>query len=396
MITKYCGRSFALAPMAGLLGLMFLGAVAPVNAAEMQKMKFRGVVYDVGLRFDPGQPYSVESFNPALVKYDLHVIATELHATAVRIEGEEIDRLVAATRLAHAEGLSVFFNPWKMNVPLDELPSYFQEAARKAEELRKEGVDIVFVAGCETPIFNSGIFPGAKLMERIEWLAAQLTAAGRSAEKRTQMFAEKWSLLNQALRTFVGAVRAEFHGRVTYAATALEEVDWSLFDIVGIDYYRQGQPAQKYVAGLDRFRIGKPLVVMEVGCCTYVGAAARGAMGFMVLETTNPDGTGKFADGVVPTRSEREQANYVGEVLELLDTAGVDGTFIYVFSAPGYPTGTGARDLDLASFSLVKTFAKDDPKANVIPPWAPKEAFQRTAEFYQRYATAVGSGMEKP
>jgi hypothetical protein len=279
-----------------------------------------------------------------------------------------------------------------MNVPLDELPAYFGEAARRAEELRKEGVDIVFVAGCETPIFSPGIFPGETLMERIGWLMAQFTAAGGTEDELPKAFAEKWPILNKALREFVAAVRAEFHGRVTYAAMALEDVDWSLFDIVGIDYYRHGETGEKYVAGLDRFRVdNKPLVVMEVGSCTYEGAAARGAGGFVVLEGKNPDGSGKFAGGVVPTRSEKEQADYVGEVLELLDTAGVDGTFIYVFSFPTYPTGEGARDLDLASFALVKTFPKDDPRSNAMPPWAPKEAFQRTAEFFQRYAAGAAS-----
>ncbi|KAJ5425395.1 hypothetical protein N7465_000465 [Penicillium sp. CMV-2018d] len=37
-------------------------------------MKYRGVVYDVGLNFN-GAGFSVEPFDPALVKYDLKTIA---------------------------------------------------------------------------------------------------------------------------------------------------------------------------------------------------------------------------------------------------------------------------------------------------------------------------------
>lgn len=347
-------------------------------------MKFRGVVYDVGLRFVPDQPYSVEPFDPALVKHDIHVIAKELHATAVRIEGEEIDRLVTASRIAHAEALTVFFNPWKMGAPLEELPAYYAAGARAAEQLRKEGMDIVYVAGCETSIFNSGIFPGATLMDRIAWLGAQFTGSGAHAGEIPKAFADKWPILNQTLSASVKAIRAEFQGRVTYAALGFEDVDWSIFDLVGVDYYRQGEPADKYVAGLDRYRRDKPLVVMEVGSCAYVGAGPRGAGGFMVLENVNPDGTGKFKDGIVPTRSEREQADYVGEVLKLLDEGEVDGVFIYVFSFPRYPFGEGARDLDMVSFSLVKTFPETDPRSKAMPPWAPKEAFFRIAEFYRR------------
>ena len=389
MTSLLWNRRETLTAAAGIGAATLLGGSSPAVAERTGRMRFRGVVYDVGLRFVEGQPYSVEPFDPALVKYDIHAIAKDLHANAVRIEGEEIDRLVAATRVAHAQGLTVFFNPWKMEAAVDALPAYFATAARAAEQLREEGIDIVFVTGCETPIFNKGIFPGATLMDRIGWLSEQFTKSGGHTEGPPPGFADKWPILNRALAASVKAVRAEFKGLVTYAATGFEDVDWSLFDIVGVDYYRQGETAQKYVAGLDRFRLNKPLVVMEVGSCAYTGAAARGAGGFMVLEGINPDGSGKFAGGVVPTRNEREQANYVGEVLELLDEGGVDGTFIYVFSFPSYRFGEGAKDLDMVSFSLVKTFAKDDPRARAMPPWAPKDSFFRIAEFYRRYPAST-------
>ena len=85
----------------------------------MKKLKYRGVVYDVGLQYNLGN-YSVETFNPELVKYDMSVIVNELHANTVRIEGEDISRLVRATEIAHAAGLKVFFNPWKMGANDDE------------------------------------------------------------------------------------------------------------------------------------------------------------------------------------------------------------------------------------------------------------------------------------
>jgi len=36
---------------------------------------YRGVVYDVGLRFTANGPLSVVTFNPELVAYDIKVIA---------------------------------------------------------------------------------------------------------------------------------------------------------------------------------------------------------------------------------------------------------------------------------------------------------------------------------
>jgi hypothetical protein len=352
-------------------------------------MKYRGVVYDVGLRFVADQSYSVEPFNPALVQHDLHTIANDMHANAVRIEGEDIHRLITAARIAHAAGLAVFFNPWKMSVPTNELYAYFKEAAQAAEQLRKEGVEIVFVCGCEITLFNNGIIPGATLMERVAWLATHAEVA--STSDGLNVFREKSAILNDVLRPIVSALRAEFFGPVTYSSGPWEAVDWDLFDIVGVDYYRHGETASRYVAGLNRFRSDRPLVVMEVGCCAYEGAAARGAGGFTLLDGQNPDGTGRFVGGIVPTRSEREQAEYVGEQLSLLFNADVDGVFIYVFSFPSYRFGQGARDLDMMSFSLVKTFAHDDPRSSLMPPWAPKESFHRVANFYRTHAFDVKS-----
>jgi hypothetical protein len=348
-------------------------------------MKYRGIVYDVGLKFtDAG--FSVEPFDPALVEYDLRSIANDLHANAVRIEGEEIHRLVTASRIAHEMGLTVFFNPWKMNVGAEEARSYYAKAAEAAEQLRNDGVDIVFVAGCEYPIFNKGLFPGETLMDRIGWLSAQFAGGGAATGQAPQALREKWPELNEILRLFAETVRGKFGGPVTYAATTFEDIDWSIFDIVGIDFYRRGEPEEQYLAGLQRYQLGKPSVVMELGCCSYDGAGALGDGGFMLLQGVNPDGTGIFQGGLVPTRNEREQADYLETQIELLAGAGVDAVFVYVFSFPSSPLGEGARDMDMMCFSLVKTFPADDLRSKAMPPWAPKESYKRVADAFGRLA----------
>ena len=343
-------------------------------------MKYRGVVYDVGLNFN-GTGFSVEPFDPALVKYDMKTIADELHANAVRIEGEEITRLEITARSAHSVGLKVFFNPWKMNASIEETRKYFEEAAKSAGMLRNEGIDLVFIAGCEYTIFGKGVFPGDSFNDRVMFLAPQFPS-GHMVEDISQALREKSVELNKALRSFVEVIRSQFGGQITYSAGSWEVVDWEIFDIVGIDYYRRGETAKKYVSCLDRHRIGKPLAVLEVGCCAYEGAAERGDGGFVLLKSTAPDGTGIFENDIVPTRSEKEQAHYVGTQLDLLNNAGVDAAFIYVFSFPCMPAGKGARDMDMISFSLVKTFPEKDPRSKDMPPWAPKESFHRVAEVF--------------
>ncbi|UKZ79010.1 hypothetical protein TrVFT333_006761 [Trichoderma virens FT-333] len=344
-------------------------------------MKYRGVVYDVGLNFT-GTGLSVEPFDPALVTYDMKTIAEDLHANAVRIEGEEIPRLEIAARSAHSMGLKVFFNPWKMNATIDETRAYFQEAAKTAETLRNGGIDLVFVAGCEYTIFSKGVFPGDSFNDRVIFLG-QNFPSGHMIKDIPQALRDKSVELNKALRSFVEVIRSQFGGQITYSAGSWEVVDWDIFDTVGIDYYRRGEAAEKYVSCLDRYRIGKPLAVLEVGCCAYEGAAVRGDGGFVLLKGTNPDGTGIFENDIVPTRSEKEQADYVGTQLELLNSAGVDAAFIYVFSFPCMPAGEGARDLDMMCFSLVKTFPKTDSRSKDMPPWVPKESFHRVAQVFR-------------
>ncbi|KAL5356634.1 hypothetical protein BJX96DRAFT_171793 [Aspergillus floccosus] len=347
-------------------------------------MKYRGVVYDVGLRFGE-QGLSVEPFDPALVEHDMRVIANDMHANAVRIEGEEIGRLVTAARAAHSMGLKIFFNPWKMNDDIDETRFYLEEAAQTAEQLRNEGVDMVFVAGCEYTIFSKGIFPGESFNERAMWLGSQFPG-GHMSDDLSPALREKSVELNNALRSFATAVRSHFRGLVTYSAGTWEVVNWDIFDIVGVDYYRRGESEQQYVEGLERHRSNKPLAVMEVGCCAYEGAAARGDGGFVLLKDTNPDGSGVFEGGVVPTRSEREQADYLDTQLRLLAAADVHAVFVFVFSFPCMRAGDGPKDLDMMSFSLVKYFPDQDPRSNAMPPWAPKKSFHRVADFFQSMA----------
>lgn len=344
-------------------------------------MKYGGVVYDVGLNFN-GEGFSVEPFDPALVKHDMQTIANDMHANAVRVEGEEISRLETAARAAHSMGLKVFFNPWKMNAGIDETRTYYEEAAKKAEELRNQGIDMVFIAGCEYTIFGKGVFPGDSFNDRAMFLGSHFPD-GHLSEDIPQGLREKSVELNKALRSFVEVIRAHFGGLITYSAGSWEVVDWDVFDIVGLDYYRRGETAEKYVSGLDRYRQDKPVAVLEVGCCAYEGAAARGDGGFILLQGTNPDGTGVFQDGVVPTRSEDEQADYVGTQLELLAKADVHAVFIYVFSFPCMRRGEGARDFDMMCFSLVGCFPDQDPRSKAMPPWTPKKSFHRVADFFR-------------
>lgn len=352
------------------------------NSQNLETMKYRGVVYDVGLQYNPGQ-LSVDSFNAERVKYDMAVIAKELHANAVRIEGEPISRLVMATQAAHDAGLKVLFNPWKMNANAEETIEYMTEAAIEAEQLRKKGIDLVFVTGCEYTIFSRGAFPGETFQERVAFMTQQGGEKILGGEK-IPAFEEASQKLNEILGKITDRVRQNFKGLVTYSSGPWENVDWTKFDIVGIDYYRTTESAEEYVSNLKKFRRDKkPLIVMEVGSCTYEGAGKLGPGGFAILQGVNPDGTIIFKDGKVPVRSEKEQADYVETQVHLLHEGGADGVFVFVFAFPVMPyIGEGNRDFDMVTFSLVKSFWKGDVRSQKIPNWEKKKAFDRLSKVY--------------
>ena len=365
---------------------------AAINASAGNMMNYRGVVYDVGLQFNEGQ-YSVDSFNAEAVKYDMSIISNILRCNAVRIEGEDIDRLKQATVLAHDAGLKVFFNPWLMGAEADEVAAYMSEAAKTAEELAKQGIDLTFITGCEFSLFNKGVFEGNTINERLNSMMTGMANCNGDLEKLKQNKEECDKRLNAVLARISKAVKENFSGKVAYSSGTWEGVDWSLFDIIGVDYYRDKQTDQEYLDGLKPYlAIGKPVWVMEVGCCTFEGAAALGGGGFTVCLGVDENGEGIYAGGEKPKRSEREQADYDERQIRLLCGSGIEGMFIYLFSFPISPYREKGYDADLTAYPIVRSYPSDDPRSHKLPAWEPKEAFYRIAQTYSEIERLSVSG----
>lgn len=358
--------------------MIVIAVVTFISAMADGGMRYRGIVYDVGLQFTPGN-YSVDSLSPEAMRYDMDIIANVLRCNAVRIEGEDPVRLVEATRIAHDAGLEVFFNPWLMGEGVDTVATYMANAARLAQSLRNEGIDLTFVAGCEFSAFNKGIFEGNTINERLASMPNLVDSA---------FFVDSQARLNSALKQIADSVRANYDGRVTYASGTWEMVDWSLFDIVGIDYYRDRQTDDEYVEGLQRyFAIGKPVWVMEVGCCAFEGAAKLGGGGFTICLGVDGDGNGVYAGGQAPRRDEQEQADYIETQVRLLYPTGIEGMFIYQFAFPVSPHREHGYDADLTAYPIVMSFPADDVRSRLLPAWEPKQAFYRLGAVYRELET---------
>ncbi|MFG1862556.1 hypothetical protein [Microbispora bryophytorum] len=326
-------------------------------------MRGRGINYDTG--FLPGGHTSRETFDPETVRAEMRVIADELHCTAVRITGGHPERLSVAARHAADAGLEVWFAPFPCEMTTRELAPFFAECAERAEQVRRDGAEVVLVTGCELSFFAAGFLPGDTFFDR-------MAAVVKKDPELYARFAEIPARLNPFLAETAEAARKRFGGRVTYASGDWEGVDWGPFDIVAVDAYRDERNTASYREELrSRFRFGKPVAVTEFGTCAYTGAGARGGMAWAIVDhTANPP----RLDGDY-RRDEGEQVRYLRELLGVFQEEGVDTAFWFTFA--GYNTTYDPdprRDLDMSSYGVVRLL-KDGG-------WEPKEVFHALAAAY--------------
>ncbi len=227
-----------------------------------------------------------------------------------------------------------------------------------------------------------GILPGKTLNQR-------LTHAFFREGVKTGRYVEPLGVFLTDANT---AVREVFHGPITYAALVWETVDWSLFDFVGVDHYRDGRIKDRYLELLQPlFDHGKPVVVTEFGMRTYRGAESSGTLGFGVIDHRSQflhqlPVIGRFVRARLTgqhLRDEGLQAREIADTLAILDTAGVDGAFVCTFVEPISPFDQNPTyDLDMSALSLVKTYTDRHGTTYPDMSWEPKQSFTAVANYY--------------
>ncbi len=358
-------------------------------------MRRRGVCYDVG-RVMWGQDWRPE-FSSAESHRELQIIRDDLHCNAVRICGEDLDRLMIAGRDALDQELEMWLSPELWDHTPEETLDYIVSVAKRAEELHEHRPgQVVLSVGSESTLFMAGIVDGNSVFERLEHPSFWETVRAGAHN----------GPLNAFLAEANERVREVFHGSLTYASVPLETVEWSRFDFVGVDLYRDARLRDRFSEILQRyFAYERPVAITEFGCCTYRGASYAGGRGFAILDISARDreSTPSRLDGEY-IRDESEQARELTEMLSIFDDAGVDATFMMTFVAPLNPCSDDPiYDLDMASYSLVKSFGgRLGPLGTANPdapwdrerygttypdlPWEPKESFKAVADSYNAQA----------
>jgi hypothetical protein len=390
-------------------------------------MNRKGVCYDVG-RVMMGESWRPK-FDESLARRELGIIKADLHCNAVRICGLDIDRLVVGSKAALDAGLEVWFCPEMWDRSQEDTLAYLRKAAEAAEELRAGRPGRVALSvGSELTLFMQGIVEGKNVFDRMN--APSFWETIRAGKYNVS--------LNAFLERARVSAREAFKGPLTYFSLPFESVDWSQFDFMGVDHYRDARIRDIYGKMVSGYRAhGKPVLIGEFGCCTYKGAEMLGGNGFMIAFGMMADYLGprltlpKSTQEVmrVPARvdghyirDEGLQAREIVDQLRVLDAAGVDGAFVQTFVSPTSPYVEDPRfDGDMAGYSLVKSFPDKDTAEEMAVakarqskelvgieldpseflmfsgelgkmgvtypdmPWEPKESFKALASYYQAH-----------
>lgn len=336
-------------------------------------MRIKGIVYDTG--FINTGVTTKENFDINLVKREMHIIKNDLHCNAVRITGGDADRLETAATLAASEGLEVWYCPFTCGLTMNELSSFLIDAAERAERIRSSGADVIFITGSEISLFNIGFFKEELLAERLALITNPIK------------FKEQLPQAQQKMKTFltniVQHIREKFKGKISYASLPFEGVDWTLFDFIATDAgHRSAAIAPYFQKGIQTMvNMGKPVAIMEFGCCTYRGAADAGARADWIIEWYHNGQASHLNNTYI--RDEDEQANYLLELLEIFETEKVDAVFVNTFARYDLPHRADLiKDLDIASGGVVKVYENENGKTYPDMPWEPKKAFYAISKFY--------------
>ncbi|MFE1168472.1 type II CAAX prenyl endopeptidase Rce1 family protein [Nocardiopsis sp. NPDC058789] len=340
------------------------------DALPRRRVPVRGILYDVGSSYVPGQ-HSRERWNPDAVREDMRVIHEDLHCTAVTLFGHDPDRLERAARSALEQGLDVWLQPRSVDADPDGLVEQMEYVARSAGRLLEEYPDrLVLNVGCELTVLNRGMIPGRDIARRTRALSV-LGMIPAYYNRR----------LNEVLRRLAATARERFPGPLTYGSGTWETVDWSPFDLVGVDYYLDELTRGTYRQGLRALgRWGKPVVVTEFGCCSYQGAETKGGSGSDPLDWSDLNDR-KIRGNLV--RDESVQADMIDTLLDVYETEDVHGAFLCMFvegDCRYSPDPT--RDSDMASFGIVRPPTWASGLSPDDGHWEPKEGFHTLARRY--------------
>ncbi|BCB74045.1 hypothetical protein GCM10022251_11490 [Phytohabitans flavus] len=359
-----------------------IGSNGTAAGGEGPGIAYRGVAYDTGTNFATGQgSLSRMAWSTPQMLSEISLISDQLNCNSVTIYGSDLDRLAETANAAADRDLHVWLQPRLVDRPQQEILDHLAEAARLAESLREQDARVTLTVGAVHLVFTPGIIGGDQYHERMANVYAD---ADHFLLKPTEAVdvAAAAPRLNEFLGQASKVARSNFSGDLGYSAAPFEDVDWRLFDSIGImyQYVPKYRTRAEHLADLARYRHwDKPVVVAEFGTATYQGAAQKAFFFWDIVDRSGAVPT--ILDGYV--RDESAQAAYHLDMFSVFEEAGVSGVGVSELIHPTHPHSDDPHlDLDMASMAIVKTIRDDfsDPASTYR--WEPKESFHAIADYY--------------
>ena len=339
-----------------------------------QSLKIKGVNYDIGTQYSSDSRTRPE-INAEIMQREMSVIKNQLHCNAVRICGEDINKLVECSKIALSYGLQVWLSPRKINATLQEALDYIKIVAIEAEKLRQTNPNIVFIVANELSLDMKGIFFGSTYYERTSNEKRNFGVQGALSKIGINFYN-----INDELKKIVSEVRLLFHGNITYACGTWEKVNWEIFDIIGINAYYNRYTKGDYIEKLIELKkYKKPIAVTEFGCGSYKDAEDEAGFGYTNVDWyKNPPEIKNNK-----TRDENVQANHILSLLKLYMREGIYASFPWTFVETAYTSSEDSKhDLDIASFNLIRVYPPNHPLAYIKGHIIPKKSFEEISRFY--------------
>lgn len=348
------------------------------NVTNSGKIEKRGINYCIGMKYSSNAD-TRKGLDTDIMSREIEIIKNKLHSNSIRIYGEDLDKLIKCSKIAIKHGLEVWFSPRLTNASEQDTLDYIQKCSIELEKLRQENPSIVFIIGCEFTLDLYGLVKGETIYERINNLFKPITiiknilGVDLGYNKKLNIF------LNKAIII----ARRNFKGQITYASGTWEKIDWNKLDIVGLNYYRSSYNSSTYRKSLKKFiNAGKPVAILEFGCCSYKGSQNKGASSYNIIDwnSQRPEINGNYK------RDENVQAEYIIELLKIFDEEGAFATFVFEFVDTQHIYDEVPKfDLDMASFGIIKVLPELVPNSNFTENLIPKKSYHTLANFYEKY-----------
>lgn len=340
---------------------------------NMKQLPVRGINYNIGIQYIAG---GYEPIRPSLqeMRADLKAIQQGLHCNAIRIYGDDLDRILECTQIAFDLGLEVWASPRKIDLEASDTVEYVRSCAQELQRVNSRDRKMTFILGCELTIDLHGLVPGRSIHDRLRRIFNPLSFA-MTAFGVCPGYNEK---LEELLTDSVRSAREVFSGPITYAAGTWENVPPSLFDLTSVNLYRDHRNERSYVSTVRKLTSGtKSVAITEFGCGAFQGAERLGAGSYRIVSRRGDQ-------AVIPSgykRDEGVQADYLRDLLAVFAEHGVYAAFPFEFiDRNSRHSEDPARDLDMASFGLVKIV--ENRKGEGRSAWVPKKAFHELASIY--------------